>query len=89
MPAYNKEQQESADLMHCTFHSFMATLQALKFMEEKFGIVNIHVITFRKEVVQKAQEKHEQAQALFNETGAAEVCRNSIEELTKKANDLL
>ena len=46
----NKDQNYWADQMHIRFSAYNASLQNLKFLEDKLGKVNSIVIDFRKHI---------------------------------------
>ena len=80
MTQYSEEQLNAKELMSMAFEFQMATFFALRFMEERFGKVNTHVIEFRKKNMREADENFEQARKAFNDCGGVDVLLKRISE---------
>ena len=73
----NEEQLYWADQMHIRFSAYHTSLQNLRFLEEKLGIVNLVVIDFRKHIkIYYAQ--FEESQKEFEKCGGMDWCMNKI-----------
>jgi predicted metal-dependent hydrolase len=83
MIEYNEEQQEAVSKLHSAWAYVEGVIKVFKFMEERYGIVNTHVIDFRKEELPKAWKRIEDAREEFRRSGADRVLMQKLNEKYK------
>jgi hypothetical protein len=83
MTEYNEEQWETVTALRSAWAYVEGITKALKFMEERYGVVNTHVIDFRKGEVPKAWKRMEEAREEFRKSGADRVLMQKLNEKYK------
>ena len=80
MAKYTEEQYEALGQLYSAWAYAEGMYEALKYMEERLGKVNTHVIDFRKRCNVVASERIRRAQFDFEQTGSLDAI---LEELVK------
>ena len=80
MPEYNEEQWEAVSQLHSAWAYVEGITKAFRFMEERYGVVNTHVIDFRKEELPKAWKRMEEAREVMESSGANKVLMERLKE---------
>lgn len=83
MPEYNEEQHNAQLALFQAWAYVEGITKAFRFMEERYGIVNTHVIDFRKEELPKAWKRMEKAREEFRSSGADRVMMERLKEKHK------